>query len=319
MKLAPVILFCYNRPLHTLECLKALSLNELADQTELFVFCDGPKADVSDEQMANITEVRRVVRSKAWCSKVTVIESESNKGLADSVIAGVTEIVNRFGNVIVLEDDLVTSRFFLQYMNAALNKYKDAENVMVVSGHQFPVKEWNTDYDAFFLPFSTSWGWGTWNRAWKLFDPHAVGNERLAKEDELRYRFDLNGAYPYSLMLEKQMRHGSQVDSWAVRWWWSVFVHNGLALFPVKSMVFNIGFDASATHTKVMQFETPEFDVNNRVNSLPDSISVDVENLQRLSEYIAGQKSSAAIKHPKLVARPSVFRRILNLVFRFDN
>ena len=138
--LAPIVLFVYNRPWHTEQTLNALMQNELADQSVLYIYADGPKENATEEQLKKIEEVRHVIRTKKWCKEVHIIESEKNKGLADSIINGVTEIVNKYGKVIVLEDDIVTSKGFLKYMNEALELYKEEDKVYHISGYMFPVK-----------------------------------------------------------------------------------------------------------------------------------------------------------------------------------
>ena len=131
MKLAPIILFVYNRPWHTEQTLRALMANELAVESELYIYADGPKPNATDEQLQKIREVRQLIRQEQWCGKVHVVESEKNKGLANSVINGVSEIVNKYGRIIVLEDDLKTSPTFLTYMNQALEYYESFHSVQI--------------------------------------------------------------------------------------------------------------------------------------------------------------------------------------------
>jgi hypothetical protein len=272
--LAPIVLFCYNRPRHTEQTLLALSVNLLADQSELFVFCDGPKPDADLAQQQKIEEVRRVVKSRNWCGKVTVIESETNKGLANSVIEGVTRIVNEFGKVIVLEDDLITSKYFLEYMNTALEKYMDEEKVMQISGHQFPIFYTPENVSAF-VPFATSWGWATWKRAWKQFSPQCFDAMELLKNNEIKQGFDVDGVYPFTEMLKKQLSGSKNIDSWAVRWWWRIYIMKGLTLFPAVSLVSNIGFGVDATHTTMQDESTVKYGAENRITSFPELVEVD--------------------------------------------
>lgn len=286
MTLAPVVLFCYNRPLQTLECLMALANNKLAGETTLFVFCDGPKRDASDEARAKISEVRRIVKSKSWCGEVHVIEEENNKGLANSVIEGVTRVVNEFGKVIVLEDDLVTSKCFLEYMNTALDKYAHFEKVMQISGYQFRISEYPANV-AGFLPMATSWGWATWAHAWNKFDADCKGFQALQDDKSLRRRFDLDHSYPYSDMLLNQMRKVGNIDSWAIRWWWAVFKSNGLSLFPGASLVQNIGFGADATHTTVTQQLNTNWSQDSSIVNYPEKTDVDEILWRKVRTYIA--------------------------------
>lgn len=240
--LAPIVLFVYNRPQHTRRTVEALRANILAKESDLIVYSDAPRMK---DHVGRVSEVRDYVRQIEGFRSVTVIERHTNFGLARSIIDGVTEIVDKYGRVIVLEDDLVTSPSFLEYMNDALEKYSREEQVMQVSGYMFPV-DIRTAQETFLLPLTTSWGWATWQRAWRHFDPTGQGYEEVRKSGAKRNAFDLGGAYPYFRMLESQMR--GEIDSWAIRWWLSVFRREGLVLYPRKSLVENIGFDGSGTH-----------------------------------------------------------------------
>lgn len=239
---APIALFVYKRPHHTEKTLESLSRCEGADESELFIFCDGPKRP---EDMKAVEEVRGLVKSRKWRGKVNVIERDENWGLANSIISGVTELCERYGRVIVLEDDLIVSRYFLEYMNNALDLYENSEQVMQVSGHMYPVNT-KTETDAVLLPWATSWGWGTWNRAWNHFDKDMKGYTKLKDDATLRHKFDLDGSYPYYKMLG--MQRNGKIDSWAIRWYLSIFMSEGVTLFPTQTLIQNIGFDGSGTH-----------------------------------------------------------------------
>ena len=240
--LAPVILFVYNRPDHTQATIDALSRNFLATESELYVFSDGAKRPEDNEC---VRQVRDIVQKIQGFKKVNVFLARENHGLAQSIISGVSMVIKNHGRAIILEDDLLTLPHFLSYMNVALQRYEKNEQIMQISGYMFPV-EYDTNYDAAFLTFGASWGWATWERAWRYFDEHATGWERLLADPELRNRFDLEGTYNYSQLLVAQM-HG-KIDSWALRWYWSMFCRNGLILYPAISLVQNIGFDGSGTH-----------------------------------------------------------------------
>jgi hypothetical protein len=245
MSTAPIVLFAYKRPGHTLATLEALAACELADQSRLTIYCDGPK---TPEDRALTDEVQAVARSRQWCAEVEVVAREQNRGLAASVIAGVTEMCNEYGRVIVLEDDLIVAPNFLRYMNDALDRYVDEPRVMQVSGHMFDAAL-DIDADALFMPFVTTWGWATWSRAWAHFDPAMSGYDKLADDAKRRRRFNLDGAYNYFDMLERQ--RAGVIDSWGIRWNLSVFEKDGLVLYPKRSLVDNRGFDGSGTHCGV--------------------------------------------------------------------
>ncbi len=265
---APIAFFAYRRLAHARASLESLSKCHGAKESELFIFSDGAKGEADRK---SVEEVRELIAGRKWCGRVNIIERERNLGLAASVISGVTELCERYGRVIVLEDDLVVSRYFLEYMNAALERYKDEEKVMQVSGHIFPVKI-DTGADAFFLPVTTSWGWATWQRAWKDFDPEMKGYEELKRDAGLRKSFDLDGSFPYFDMCKAQL--AGRVDSWAIRWYLSVFMKGGLVLFPGSSLLENIGFGSEGTHTKAADNYSGSMSGNFRAVGFPQEIKV---------------------------------------------
>jgi Glycosyl transferase family 2 len=242
MTYSPIALFVYNRPQHTRQTVEALQINSLAGDSDLIIFADAPK---TNQQAEAVREVRQYIHQVDGFKSVTIIEQETNFGLAKSIIDGVTTIVNERGRIIVLEDDLIVTPHFLDYMNRALDKYEREQKVVQISGYMFPVKL-EIEEDALFLPLTTSWGWATWKRAWDLFDPDAKGYARVKADSALRKSFNLDGAYDYFSMLEAQL--AGRVDSWAVRWQLSAFLMGGLTLYPRHSLVVNSGFDGSGTH-----------------------------------------------------------------------
>lgn len=244
MQLAPIVLFVYNRPWHTRQTLEALAVNKLADQSELFVFADGPKLNASPEDIARIIKVRGIIKEKQWCKSIKIIESEINKGLADSIISGVTRIVNEYGKIIVLEDDIVTSPGFLKYMNDALNLYSSEVKVMHVSGYMFPVKKKLPQ--TFFYNSTSCWGWGTWARAWKYFDKDAKKLSGLIYNKGLIKKFNIQNSYPFYSHLEDNV--SGKLNTWAIKWYASVFLESGFALHPYPSLTNNIGHDSSGVH-----------------------------------------------------------------------
>jgi hypothetical protein len=240
-KLSPVALFAYNRPDHVARTLACLAANALAGETDVTVFCDGPK---TRDALAGVNATRAVVRSARGFRSTRIVERDENLGLAKSVIAGVGEVCGSYGRVIVVEDDLVTAPTFLAFMNAALDKYEDESRVGSIHGYWYPVRAQVPEI--FFLRGASCWGWGTWSRAWQVFEGDGT---RLL--DDLRSRrltraFDLDGAMPYTRMLEDQI--AGRNDSWAIRWHASNFLAGLLQLSPGHSLVRNIGFDGSGTH-----------------------------------------------------------------------
>jgi hypothetical protein len=234
-------MFVYNRPAHTKRTLDALSRNALAGESDLTVYSDFARADKDREAVA---AVRDVVDGAGGFKSVTVVKRERNYGLADSIVDGVTACVSAHGTCIVLEDDIETSPQFLSYMNAALERYRENEQVMHVAGYMLPILQWGLP-EAFFLRQSSCWGWATWERAWKHFSRDA---ERYVSEfsPEAISRFNLDGAYDYWAQLEANAR--GELRTWAVFWYASVFQRGGLCLHPRQSLVFNTGFDGSGVN-----------------------------------------------------------------------
>ena len=300
---APVALFVYNRPMHTRQTVEALLNNAEAAQTALYVFSDAPRDAAARKAVA---KVRTYIRSIAGFNSVTIIERETNFGLARSIIDGVTKLCEEYGRVIVLEDDLVTSPHFLAFMNDALTRYEKEDRVMQVAGYMFPM-ELNIREGALLLPFISSWGWATWQRAWLHFDGSAKGYEKLAKDRGLIKKFDLDGHYSYFKMLRAQQQGKS--ESWAIRWYLSVFLHNGLALYPRKTMVQNIGFDGSGVNCAVSNIEELPLDMNFKVQSMPDEIEISLAQDAVLNNMPVPSLSMVSMVNRLL----SAFKRIQGL------
>lgn len=243
-ELAPIALFCFRRPAHLARVLEALRANALAHASTLYLFCDGPRGP---QDQVEVEEVRRVARAANGFAKVEVRCSDVNRGLAQSIISGVTEVVGLHGRVIVLEDDLVTSPFFLTYMNEALSMYEDAGTVASIHGYLYPISVQLPE--TFFLRGADCWGWATWARAWSQFEEDGAKLLRRLDESGQGLDFDLGGAYPYRRMLEDQI--AGRNDSWAIRWHASVFLEGGLTLYPGRSLVLNIGLDSTGTHSRM--------------------------------------------------------------------
>jgi len=239
---APIVVFAYRRPEHLRRTLQSLMHCDGFEDSHVIVYGDGPR---SDEERPS-TEATRQVAREMLGSRAEYRFSDVNLGLSQSVIRGVTEVTDRFGRAIVLEDDLQVAPGFLAYVNSALDRYAETPSVFQVSGYQFDVPEFATRRSALFLPLTVSWGWATWKRAWDCFDPLATGWERLLADESLRRRFDLGGIYGYSTMLVRQM--AGVRDSWAVRWYWTAFRNEALTIFPPATLVRNTGFDGSGTH-----------------------------------------------------------------------
>lgn len=239
--LAPIALFAYKRVSHLSQVIDSLLSNQLACNSDLYIFSDCAKN--ADDAQA-VADVRSFIRSIDGFRSVNIVEREFNYGLANSIISGVTELLLKDEKIIVLEDDLVCSKYFLDYMNEALTLYQNDERVISITGYipRFKISL----PDTFFLRGTDCWGWGTWRRGWPYFQED--GRELLAelKANKLTELFDMNGAYKNTKMLENQILGLN--DSWAIRWHASGFLANKLSLFPGKSLIRNIGNDGSGTH-----------------------------------------------------------------------
>jgi hypothetical protein len=267
--IAPIALFVYNRPEHAFRTLSSLKENPLAKESKLFIFSDGAKNPNDKSQTEKIGQVREMIRKEQWCGEVTIIESPVNKGLANSLSGGITKIVNEFGKVIVIEDDLQFSPDFLNYLNTALYLYENNERVFSIAAFMFPIK--SRLPETYFLHIPTwSGGWATWKRAWDYFNPDAAELLQKVKEKG-RLKFDFWKSINWYRLLKRN--YEGKVDSWAIRWYASVFVKDGLCLHPRQSLTRNIGFDASGTHSYQSSFWNTEIVDKIEVKEIPVQIN----------------------------------------------
>ncbi len=292
---APLLLFCFDRPQHLARVLENIKKNEQASVTRLIIYSDGAPAKASKNQKENIELVRTIIRSKKWCETVEIHESTFNKGLAASIIEGVDEVISRYGKVIVLEDDLLPSHHFLTFMNHALDKYQNMEEVISISAYVYPITEKLPE--TFFLRGADCWGWATWEEGWKLFRKEG---DLLLKEIEskkLSHDFDFGGTYPYTQMLRDQVNGLNQ--SWAIRWYASAFLKDKLTLYPGRSLVHNIGIDGTGTHSgSSSKWDVQLADEPIVLTEIP--IKENLEARRLFSEYFKILRS-----------RPSFLKRIL--------
>ncbi|OUP12166.1 glycosyl transferase [Mediterranea sp. An20] len=238
---APILLFVYNRPAHTRRLVESLLRNAEATGSSLFIYSDAPR----DESVRPaVDEVRRYVRSIRGFDRVEVVERTENWGLARSIIDGVSTALQRFDRVIVLEDDLVLSPYFLRFMNEALETYKDEPRVGHIQACDFTQDP--SLPDTFLIKWTGSWGWATWRRAWKHFNPDGQALLDELERRRLTRTFDFDGAYRYTRMLRRQVE--GKNNSWAIRWNASLFLADILSLNVGRSLVQNTGFDGSGTH-----------------------------------------------------------------------
>ena len=304
--LAPIVVFSYNRPDHLRRTLEALSKNELALDSVLYVYCDGPKDDATDEQKQRIAANREVAREAKGFQVVIVVESESNKGLANSIIGGVTEVVNKYDKVIVLEDDLLTSPYFLKYMNSALDYYQERPAVMSISANRPPVDKMEIPkdypYDVFVCLRSYSTGWATWKDRWNRVNWSMDYLDDFLKHPEQVEAFNRAGDDMTRLL---QMHRDGKIDSWAMRFGFAHFKEHSVAILPCVSYVDNIGFDGTGRHSGV-----------NLTNEYRNDLSKSVENPRFMDLLYEDARIINAFYNRFCEKRRPLYQRVVNTIFR---
>lgn len=266
MELAPIILFVYNRPEHTKKTLDALKANFLAEQSDLFIFSDGPK---NEKDINKIKLVHEIIDNTAGFKKIIIKKNKENQGLANSIISGVTEIINQYGKVIVLEDDIVTARFFLKYMNDALDFYQNYKKVYSITGFNYPNKlleiPKNYQQDVYFSYRSGSWSWATWLDKWQQADWNLSNFNNFIKDKKQCKVFNRGGDDLTDMLVSQK---NNQIDSWSIRWSFTHYLNDAYCVYPVISFVDNIGNDGSGIHCPADTrgiFRNIELNSNNQI------------------------------------------------------
>jgi hypothetical protein len=238
----PVAVFAYNRPTHTERALQALAACYHREKFVFYFFSDAAR---DENSLKHVAEVRRILKKHAATFSAEIVEQSANQGVATSIANGVSSLCSSYGRVVVLEDDLVVCPEFLHYMASALQRYEDSPRVMQIGAFTIaPPKR--LDFDAFFLPVTTTWGWATWARAWQEFSHTPKGWPETAKDHAWLSLFQINGAVDYVSMLEDCL--AGRNDSWGILWWYAVSRCRGQVLYPRNSLVWNHGFDGSGEH-----------------------------------------------------------------------
>lgn len=295
MSLAPIVLFVYNRPWHTQLTVEALQKNELASESELFIYSDAPKNKDTEQK---VTEVREYIKTINGFKKVTLILREKNWGLANSIIDGVTKIVNEYGKIIVLEDDLVTSPYFLKFMNEALEFYKDEKRVWHVSGWNYPIDTEGLD-NVFLWRLMNCWGWATWTDRWKYYEKDVNKTiSEFSKND--KYKFNIDGVENFwgQVIANKE----GKINTWAIFWYAAIFKKDGLCLNPAQTFVENIGHDGSGVHCGESCFFKNNLSMNNEINFNKNFEENNIM-LKRIQTFYKSQKKS-------------LFARLINKLLR---
>lgn len=297
---SPIVLFAYARPDHTRRTLDALVANELAQDSELFIFIDGAR-DERDKD--NVSAVRSIAESCNGFARVNVIQRPQNYGLARNIIEGVTEIIELYGRVIVVEDDIVTSPYFLKFMNHALNRYADFPKVWHVSGWNCPIDPDGLP-DAFFWRGMNCWGWATWQDRWAQFDKDT--NRLMTKwsRSDIR-RFNLDGAHNFWSQVVGN--HSGWLNTWAIFWYATIFENDGLCLNPAKSLTQNIGFDGTGENCGLSSALDGDL-LATHMPAVSSAVVEQAEAVRRIRQFYKSTRGS-------LIWRG--IRRILRLTERF--
>lgn len=302
---APIVLFVYNRPEHTRRTLEALRKNEGAQNSELHIFADGPRQGSTLENLQRINDVRQVISHVEGFKKAHLHLSETNKGLAQSVIDGITAIVHRAGRVIVLEDDIETHPMFLQFMNSALDVYERNKRIWSIGGMNVDIQlpeSYTAKHDLYLVHRTCSWGWATWADRWQGIDWEIRDFRRFIANPRAVKQFD-RGGEGMSGMLKSQME--GRINSWAIRWDYHIYKHNGYCIRPVRSFTRNIGMDGSGTHYNeegAVDAQAPLFDPATDTLRLEPRLRPNREVQRLFYNYWAD--------HPKLPFTTVVKRRI---------
>lgn len=296
--LAPIVLFTYNRLDHTKQTVEALQKNIFAEDSLLYIYSDAPK---NEKAIESVNAVREYLHGVTGFKGIYIIEREENWGLARNIIDGVTKIVNKYGKIIVVEDDIVTSSNFLKYMNDALELYKDMPRVMEINAYTYPIEKEGLP-EQFFLGIAGCWGWATWDRAWKYFkrDPENVRDS--FSEDEI-HRFTLEGNWP-DVWEQVLANCDGRLYTWAVFWFVAIFKQNGLTLWPRDSIAANVGMDGSGEHCGATEDFNQKINTK-KLNRFPKNASENNQARQAVGKWYY----EFAIKH-----RPSLLRRALHSI-----
>ncbi len=274
---APVILFVYSRLESTLKVLNALKQNTISQKTDLIIFSDAAR---SSSDISDVKEVRKLISEIDGFKSITVNYREKNFGLANNIIDGVTSVINSYGKAIVLEDDIVTSPYFLEFMNLALDKYQNNKKVWHISGWNYPI-ETDGIGDAFFWRLMNCWGWATWADRWQYFNKNPQQLIKQWNRDKIK-RFNLDGVNDTWNQVIANKK--GKLNTWAVFWYATIFEADGLCLNATQTLVNNIGFDGTGENCSNVNIYNSTFK-NSKVISLPNVIEENKVALNRIKNF----------------------------------
>ncbi len=310
---APVVLFVYDRPEHAERTLNALKRNTLAEQSDLIIYADGLKENAKKDTVERIEKTRKIIQQTEGFRSVRIHLSEYNKGLARSIIDGVTETLSEYGKIIVLEDDILTGKYFLEYMNFALEIYREEKRAWHVTGWHEPNENGNVK-NSFFYPLMDCWSWGTWEDRWSYFkkNPKELVNRYQASDI---HKFNADGLVPdkWNQVIGNYIGRN---DTWAIFWYAVIMEHDGLCLAPCVSLVNNIGFDNSGVHSRKRQTVWIKTDLDHRIEYFPDTVCEDDQEYQTVKKAYQSRYRGERIRQS---IKKMIPKRILSWMYGCKN
>lgn len=281
MQLAPIVIFAFNRPNALRNTIQSLLKNEEAKESDLYIFVDGARLNKKGDQ-EKVNAVQDYVKGIKGFKNFHYTFSDKNKGLGNSIIEGVTQVINQYGKAIILEDDLVFSTNFLSYMNQGLNQYEKEIKVFSICGYSNKIKvPKEYKYDTYFCTRSSSWGWGTWANRWNSIDWELKNWEQYSSQ---RKAFNKWGGSDCFKMLNDWKNGKNQ--SWAIRFCFAEFLQNKISLFPIISKIKNNGFNGEGTNCKKWSRFRYEFDnEGKKIFSFPTTLDINRHLFQSAMSY----------------------------------
>jgi len=258
---SPVIIFTYNRLDSLTQTVNYLSKNIDKEYTDIIIFSDYWK---TEKDKKNVINVRNYLHTISEFKSINIIERKENYGLAKNIIEGVTEIINQYEKVIVLEDDLVTSSNFISYMNQALDFYENNNNIFAISGYtgKLPSLK-NLEKDVYLSYRPSSWGWATWKDQWANIDWDVKDFSEFITDRKKIKKFNRGG-----IDMARMLKHCMQGKnhSWAIRWSYAMSKQDKYCVYPSVSKVQNIGFGEDATNCKGVNIYQTILDTSNKID-----------------------------------------------------
>lgn len=275
---SPIVIFAYNRPRRFKELVNSLKQNIDYANHEIFVFIDGPKKEEDKTKIKEVKEIAQTLTNK-------IITSEKNRGLAASIITGVSEVVNKYGEVIVLEDDLILHPNFLNFMEEGLRVFREDKRIISICGFGLKIqKPRNYNHEIYLAKRSSSWGWATWKDRWNHIDWEVKDFENLKSSSKLRSQFNEGGSDLYGML--KDYMEGKN-NSWAIRFCYHQFKNRLYSVHPFQSLIKNKGYgeDASNCRQKYSRFKTNPLGKNEKIIVNGTQINPDKRIEKRLRNY----------------------------------